>query len=100
MSLIAKQKIWEDEVSEFHNRSMKSWFQVNDIEMYSTRNEVKSVVAGRIIRTLNNKIYKYMTSKSRNVYKDNIADTVYECKNTYQRTLQNRKIFLSYIKTE
>ena len=100
MSLIAKQKIWEDEVCEFHNRSMKSWLEVNDIEMYSTRNEVKSVVAGRIIRTLNNKIYKYMTSKSRNVYKDNIADTVYECKNTYQRTLQNRKIFLSYIKTE
>ena len=41
-----------------------------------------------------------MTSKSRNVYKDNIADTVYEYKNTYQRTLQNRKIFLSYIKNE
>ena len=29
-----------------------------------------------------------------NVYKDNIADTVYEYKNTCQGTLQNRKIYL------
>ena len=79
---------------------MKSWFEVNDIEMYTRRNEGEPVVARRIIRTLKNKIYKYMTSKLRNVYKDNIADTVYEYKNAYQRTLQNRKIFLSYIKTE
>ena len=68
--------------------------------MYTRRNEGEPVVARRIIRTLKNKIYKYMTSKLRNVYKDNIADTVYEYKNAYQRTLQNRKIFLSCIKNE
>ena len=79
---------------------MKSWFEVNDIEMYTRRNEGEPVVARRIIRTLKNKIYKYMTSKLRNVYKDNIADTVYEYKHAYQRTLQNRKIFLSCIKNE
>ena len=93
-------KTWEDKVSEFHNRSMKLWFMVNGIEMYSTRNEGKSVVAGRIIRTLKKKMYKKMTLKSRNMYKDNIADTVYEHKNTYQRTLQNKKLFLSYIKNK
>ena len=42
---------------------MKSWLEKNDIEMYSAHNEVKSVVAERFIRTLKNKIYKYMTSK-------------------------------------
>ena len=42
--------------SEFGNRSMKSWLRDNDIEMYSTHNEEKSVVAERFIRTLNNKI--------------------------------------------
>ena len=41
-----------------------------------------------------------MTSKSRNMYKDNIADTVNKYKNTYQKTLQNKNIFLSYIKDE
>ena len=40
---------------------MKSWLQDNDIEMHSTRNEGKSVVAVRFITTLKNKIYKYMT---------------------------------------
>ena len=39
----------------------------NDIEMYSTHNEGKSVVPEKFIRTLKNKTYKYMTSIS-NVY--------------------------------
>ena len=39
--------------------------------MVSTHNEAKSVVAERFIRTLKRKIYKYMTSKSKNVYIDN-----------------------------
>ena len=37
-------KIWVEKGSEFYNRSMKSWFQDNDIEMYSIYNEGKSVV--------------------------------------------------------
>ena len=49
---------------------MKSFLQNNDIDMYSTNNEVKSVVAERLIRTLNNKIYKYITSISKNIYID------------------------------
>ena len=52
-------KIWADEGSEFYNRSMKSWSQDNDIEMYSTHSEEKSVVAQKSIRIVNNKIYKY-----------------------------------------
>ena len=37
----------------------------NNIEMYSIHNEGKSVVAERFIRTLKNKIYKYMTAISK-----------------------------------
>ena len=58
-------KIWVDKGSEFYNRSMKSWLQDNDIEMYSAYNEGKSVVAERFIRTLKTKIYKCMTSISK-----------------------------------
>ena len=36
--------------------------------MYSTNIEGKSVVTARFIRTLKTKIYKYMTSVSKNVY--------------------------------
>ena len=41
---------------------MKSFFQNNYTEVYSMHNEEKPVVAERFIRTLKNKIYKYMTS--------------------------------------
>ena len=51
---------------------MKSWLQDNDIELYSTYNEEKSVVGERFIRTLKNKIFKYMTSISKNVYIDKL----------------------------
>ena len=51
-------KKWVDKGSEFYNRSMKSWLEKNDIEMYSTHNEEKSVVAEKFIRTIKNKIYK------------------------------------------
>ena len=58
-------KIWVDKGSKFYNSSLKSWLQKNDIEMYSTHNEEKSVVGYRFIRTLKNKIYKYMRSISK-----------------------------------
>ena len=57
---------------------MKSWFQDNDIGSYSTYNEEKSVVARKFVRTLTNKIYKYLILKSKNVYIDKIADMLNE----------------------
>ena len=53
---------------------LKKWLQDNDIAKYSTHNEGKSVAAERFIRTLMNKIYKYMTSISKNVYIDKLDD--------------------------
>ena len=41
---------------------MKSWLQDNDIRIYSTHNEGKSIIAERFVRTSRNKIYKCMTS--------------------------------------
>ena len=61
-------KIWVVKGSKFYNRSMKSWLEKSNREMYSTHNERKSAVAERFIRTLKNKCYKYMTSISKNVY--------------------------------
>ena len=56
--------------------------------MYSIYNEGKSVVAERFIRTLKTKIYKYMTSVSKNVYIDQLDDMVGEYNNTYHRTIK------------
>ena len=54
---------------------MKSQLQDDDKEIYSTHNEGKSVAAERLIRILENEIYKYTTSVSKNVYIDKLADT-------------------------
>ena len=51
--------------------------------MHSTHNEGKFVVAERFVRTLKINIYKYMTSISKNVYIDKLADIVNEYTNTY-----------------
>ena len=59
-------KIRVDKGFEFYNASFKKWLRDNDIVMCSTNNEGKSVVAERFIRTLKSKIYKYMTSISKN----------------------------------
>ena len=85
-------KIWVDKGSEFYNRSMKSWLEKNDIEMYSTHNEGKSVVAERFIRTIKNKIYKHMTSRSNNVYIDKLDNIVNEYNNTKHRTTKMKPI--------
>ena len=56
--------------------------------MYSTHNEGKSVVAKKFIRTLKNKIYKYVTSISKNMYIDKLDDIVDKYNNTYHRTIK------------
>ena len=60
----------------FYNNSFKKWLKDNDFDMYSTNNKGKSVIAEKFIRTLKNKIYKYMTSISKNVYIDKLDDVV------------------------
>ena len=60
--------------------------------MYSTYNEGKSVVAERIIRTLKNKIFKYMTAVSKKVYFDVPDDIVNKYYNTVHRTIKMKPI--------
>ena len=61
-------KIWVDQGSEFYNQSFRDFLKINNIEMYSTFNEEKPVVAERFVRTLKNKTFKHMTAISKNVY--------------------------------
>ena len=96
-------KIWADKGSEFYNASFKKRLRDNDIVMYSTHNEGKSVVAERFIRTLKSKIYKYMTSISKNVYIDKLDDIVNEYNNTYHTTIKMKPIDVkdnTYINTD
>ena len=85
-------KIWIDQGGEFYNNLFKRFLKINNIEMYSTYNEGKSVVAERFIRTLKNKIFKHMTSVSKNVYFDVLDDIVKTYNNTVQRTIKMKPI--------
>ena len=75
-------KIWFDQGSEFYNNLFKRFLKINNIEMYSTYNEVKSVVTERFIRTLKNKIFKHMTAVSKNDYFDVLENIVNKYNNT------------------
>ena len=65
--------------------------------MYSTNNEGKSVVAERFIRTLKSKIYKHMTSISKNVYIDTLDDIVNEYNNAYHTAIKMKPIDVKVI---
>ena len=60
--------------------------------MYSTHNEGKSAVAERFIRTIKNKIYKYVTSISKKMYIDKIDDIVHKYNNKNHRTIKMKPI--------
>ena len=85
-------KVWVDKGSEFYKNSFKKWSKDNDIYMYMIHNAGKSVVAERFTRTLKTKIYKYMTSVSKNVYIDKLDDIVNEYNNTYHRTIKMKPV--------
>ena len=81
-------KIWVDQGGEFYNRDFKKWLSSNDIIMYSTFNEGKSVVVERFIRTLKNKLYKHMTAINKNVYYNVLYDIVNKYNNTKHNTIK------------
>ena len=85
-------KIWVDQGSEFYNNNFKKWLKDNNITMYSTHNEGKSVVAERFTKTLKKKNYKYMTSISKNVYFDVLDDIVKKYNHTYHSSIEIKPI--------
>ena len=82
-------KILVDQGGEFYNNIFNRFLKINNIEMYSTYNEGKSVVAERFIRTLKNKIFKHMTTISKNVYFD-VLDDIYN--NTFHKSIKMKPI--------
>ena len=66
--------------------------KINNIEMYSTFNEGKSVVAKRFIRTLKNKVFKHMTAIWKNVYFDVLDNIFNKYNNTVHRTIKMKPI--------
>ena len=51
-------KVWVDQGRESSNKLMQEWLDNNDILMYSTYNEGKTLIAERFIKISKAKIYK------------------------------------------
>jgi hypothetical protein len=61
------EKIWVDRGSEFYNKDFLKWTKDNNVVIYSTYGESKSVVVERFIQTLKQMITNYFTeTNSRN----------------------------------
>ena len=75
---------------------MQKWLENNDISMYWTHNEGKSVIAERFIKELKDKIYKKMTandSKSYLAYLNKLAD---QYNNTYHHSITKKLDIANY----
>ena len=77
---------------------MKSFLQVDDTEMCLTHNEGKSVVDERFVRSLKNKVYKYITSVWEKVYIHKLNDIVNKYNNIYQSTIKMRPVDVNGVK--
>ena len=85
-------KMLVDQGGEFYNKLFKRFLEISNIEMYSTCNEGKFVVAERFIRTLKNKMFKPMTAVSKNVYFYVLDDIINKHNNTVHRTIKMKPI--------
>ena len=77
------EKMWVDKGKEFYNKDVKDL-----IELYSTENEEKSSVVERWIRMMKEKMWKYFTANSTNVYINALADLVGEYNNTRHSSIK------------
>ena len=77
------EKMWVDKGKEFYNRDVKDL-----IELYSTENEEKSSVVERWIRTMKEKMWKYFSANSTNVYLNQLSGLVKEYNNTRHSSIK------------
>ena len=73
---------------------MEEWLDNNDILMYSTYNEDKSVIAERFIKTLKSKIYKKMEANDSKSYLPYLNKLVDQYNNTYHHSINKKPINL------
>ena len=84
--------LWVDQGREFYNKLTQEWLDKNDILMYSTHNEGKSVIAERLLKTIKGKIYIKMTVNDSKCFLPYLNKLVAEYKNTYHHSINKKPI--------
>ena len=75
--------MWADKGKEFYNKDVKDL-----IELYSTENKEISSVVERWIRMMKEKMWKYFSAKSTNIYFNMLSDLVEEYNNTRHSSIK------------
>ena len=89
-------KLWIDQGRNFYNKLMQEWLGNNNISMYSTTNEGKSVITERFIKPLKSKILKSMTANNSKSYLAYLNKLVYKYNNTYHHYINRKPIIADY----
>ena len=77
-------KLWVDQENIIYSKLIQEWLDSNNnILMYSTLIEAKSVIAERFIKTLKAKIYEIMTTKDSKLYIAYLNKAVDQYNNSY-----------------
>ena len=77
-------KLQVDQGKEVQNKIMQEWLDNNDVLMYSTNKEGKSVIAQKFIKTVNSKIYQKVTANDNKSYLPYLNKLVDQYNNTYR----------------
>jgi transposase InsO family protein len=88
-------KMWVDKGTEFYNKEVQRL-----VELYSIENEEKSSVVERWNRTMKEKMWKYFSAKSTNVYIDVLHELVDQYNTTWHSTIKMTPVDASKKKNE
>ena len=84
----APSRLCTDKGTEFYNQQLKRVLTVNNVTLYSTKNEEKSCVVERWNMTMKNIMWKYFTANNTQKYIDVLPSMVKKYNNTYHRSIK------------
>ena len=89
-------KLWFEKRRELYNKLSQERLNNNDILMYFTHNEDKSVIAERFVKTLKAKIYERMTANDNKSYLFYLNKLVDQYNNNYHHYVNKNPIDAHY----
>jgi transposase InsO family protein len=80
-------KLQTDDGKEFWYGGLQNFLKEKDITFFTLKSDKKASLAERVIRTLKEKMFRYMTEKHTKKYIDVLSDLVFSYNNTYHTSI-------------
>lgn len=81
-------KLQTDDGKEFVNNEVKQYLRKEGVNFFTVKSDKKAAIAERVIRTLKDKIHRYMNELHTMVYIDVLQDLVESYNNTYHKGIK------------